>query len=99
MRIKIYNKIMALLFSRTAQMPIGMNTNALFYPKYKERKVLQETELNGYSRVEISFYHFDYEDNRTIYDGYFTSECESSINAIVGALNEVEGLCYKIGAK
>ena len=55
LRVKVYNKQLAWLQSRSAMMPLGMNTKKLFMPAFTSGKIMKETEQNGYSRIEISY--------------------------------------------
>ena len=55
MRIKVYNKALAWMQSRTSVMTMGMNTTKIFKPAMAIRKNLLEAQNDGYSRVEISY--------------------------------------------
>ena len=77
-------------------MPVGMNTNGIYYPQLSERAVLAETASSGYSRIEISYYMKDDIDNHNLYDGCFTRDCQFDIDTVLMALSEVGDLCHRV---
>ena len=61
LRIKVYNKTLAWLQSRTAQMSVGMNLGKIFQSRGCQRRVLKETKECGLSRIEVSYIFSSYE--------------------------------------
>jgi len=55
LRIKIYNKLLALLTSESVKMSLGMNTNKIWYSTIQMQKILREFQDEGVLRIEISY--------------------------------------------
>ena len=55
LRIKVYNKLLALLASESVSKSVGMNTNNIWYPNMRMQKVLREFKDAGVLRIEISY--------------------------------------------
>ena len=52
----MYDKVLALITSRSAFTTLGMNTDTLFRPGYNMRNELKEARNGGLTRIEISYY-------------------------------------------
>ena len=55
LRIKVYNKTLAWLQSRTSMMPLGMNTTKMFNSKGTLKSILKESQETGLFRIEVSY--------------------------------------------
>ena len=64
LRIKVYNKLLAFLQSRTAKMQVGMNLQAIYYSDPKMFQELREACHDGLTRLEVSYYPADRQQER-----------------------------------
>ena len=55
MRIKIYNKLLALFQSDGVMKSLGMNTKGIYYPSINMYKVLLQSKDVGLTRIEITY--------------------------------------------
>ena len=55
LRIKVYDKFLALFQSESAAKSIGMNTRTIFYSSAHMYRALREASHEGLTRIEISY--------------------------------------------
>ena len=67
-RVKIYNKLLALIQSRSAMASLGMKMQDIFYAELVMERELKETSQDGLSRIEISYYATTIEAEREFFD-------------------------------
>ena len=95
-RVKVYNKLLALLQSRTVKMPLGINTNEIFDPSLKFGQELQEAVQKGLSRIEISYYAQSVEAEAEFFKSNFTDRAYKDIIKVLNALNTIRGTGYQV---
>ena len=95
-RIKVYNKFLALLQSSGVMKGMGMNTGQIYQPTYRKHSQLLETENQGWTRIEISYYAHSVEEEKRFWSRDFIDDAEQDIALTHIALNETKGVRYHI---
>ncbi len=75
-RIKVYNKLLALLQSETAAKGIGMNLKAVYFSDPVMFKELREACHDGLTRIEISYYPADRCQEQELFEERFANRAE-----------------------
>ena len=95
-RVKVYNKLLMFLQSETVQKGIGMNLRSVFYSNAKMYKALREACEDGLTRVEISYYAADHQQEQQLFDEDRLDRYEVDLNLATEALCKVEGICHEV---
>ena len=96
MRIKVYNKALAWLQSRTSVKTMGMNTCKIFKPAMAIRKNLVEAQRDGYSRVEISYQVPTVAAQAELFHLDFLERAECDIDIVIQAVNSCSDVGHQI---
>ena len=96
MRIKVYNKLLALFQSRTTRSTLGMNTNAIFYPTFTPGRVLKEAINHGLTRIEISYYVDSIEAEEEHWDAGFIEKANIDFEIVLDAVTALKNLCCAV---
>ena len=73
-----------------------MNTGQIFQPSYRKHTQLKETKDQGWTRIEISYYAHSVEEEKLFWDDKFIEDARLDMAAAHKALNQTEGVCYRI---
>jgi len=99
LRIKVYNKLLAFLQSRTAMMGIGTNLAAVYYSVPKMFQELREACHDGLARIEISYYPANRQQERQLFKEDFGDLAEVHLNLAQAALCRLDGVCHELPMK
>ncbi len=91
-RIKIYNKLLALLTSKSAMASLGMNTKDIYYASLAQDRELKEACQHGLARIEISYYASTLDAEAMLFAPDFLEQASNDMRVALSALNSVGGL-------
>ena len=75
-------------------MPLGMNTNAIFNPRFKFGQEMYEASYQGLSRIEISYYADSVEAETDYFKCNFSIKASQDIDKVLQVLNTIGGLYH-----
>jgi hypothetical protein len=96
LKVKIYNKGLALIQSRTAYKQLGMNTKKLFSSKGIEKRVLKETQETGLSRIEITHKFRSAEAYQEFLRPAFLGDAAHRVELVLAALAADAAYSYRL---
>ena len=91
-KIKFYNKILAMIQSDGVMRPVGMNTNGLFCPYMHMSRALSESRDEGLSRIKITYTATTLEAEQELFTMWFPEQAKRDLDSALSALNSVDGL-------
>ena len=75
---------------------LGMNTKAIFQPKFWKEHLIRDTKDLGWMRIEVSYYSHSPEEEARLFKPRFIDDAEMDINLTLFALNKTKGVCYNL---
>ena len=75
---------------------MGMNTGQIFQAGYQKQRQLRETQHQGWTRIEISYYAHSVAEEEKFWEPDFLVEAEYDILQTLKVLNQTPGVCYRI---
>lgn len=86
MRVKVYNKLLSLFQSCGPIKTLGMNTQGIFRPSITQLKVLKESAEDGLTRIEVSYYAREIEQEELYWTKDLTEKAAEDIRQVELAL-------------
>ena len=86
MRIKIYNKFLALFQSDGVMKSLGMNTKGIYYPSINMNKALVQSKDVGLTRIEISYTVLQPEGEKDLFSTFFWQTAHEHLDSVMIAL-------------
>ena len=96
LKIKVYNKSLALLQSRTSIKTLGMNTTKIFSSKGIQKGVLKESQETGLCRIEVSYRFKEAQAFQEFFLPNFQVQAQQTIIHITDALQSVPECFYRV---
>ena len=92
LRIKVYDKFLALFQSESAAKSIGMNTRSIFYSSAHMYRALREASHDGLTRIEISYNVHDCHVEQMLLNEQFPKMAEFHLDVVQLVLFEVRNV-------